>query len=130
VQLGGAEALFERARSASEKTPVPAHDRSRNVKIPAHGLASVDFAITAPEGLANYKLRASVSAGSLADAEERELPVLPSRERLIASRLAALRGEDAKELLFEELAHSGDPSLRSESLVVSVEPQLALSILR
>ena len=117
VDLGGADGLG-------------ANDHTRTVKIPAHGLASVDFKITAPEGLANYKLRASVRAGSLADAEERELPVLPSRERLIASRLAALKGEDAKDLVFEDLAHSNDPSLRSESLVVSVEPQLALSILR
>src|SRR5262249_53046911 len=117
VQLGGAEGLG-------------AGDRTRSVKIPAHGLASVDFGIAAPEGLAAYKLRASVRAGSLGDAEERELPVLPSRERLIASRLAALRGEDSKELVFDDLAHPHDASLRSESLVVSVEPQLALSILR
>jgi uncharacterized protein YfaS (alpha-2-macroglobulin family) len=107
-------------------------ERSRKVEVPAHGLAPVEFAMTAPDTIATYKIRAHAQAGKLSDAEERELPVLPSRERLVQSRVVALKGNDQQTIRFDELLHSpsNDPSLRSEAITVSIDPQLALAVLR
>jgi alpha-2-macroglobulin len=105
-------------------------DASRHVEVPAHGLVPVEFAIVAPENIATYLVRASATAGKLSDAEERPLPLLPSRERLVQSRVVALRGNDKQTIEFPELQHSTDASLRSESMTVSIDPQLALSVLR
>ncbi len=104
--------------------------RSMRVEVPAHGLAPAEFAIVAPENIATYKIRAHVSAGKLSDAEERGLPILPSRERLVQSRVVALHGSEQKTLQFDELLHSKDPSMRSEAMTVSIDPELALSVLR
>ena len=105
-------------------------ERSRRVEVPAHGLVPVSFAMVAPQNIATYKIRAHAQAGQLSDAEERPLPILPSRERLVQSRVVALRGNDRQTVRFEELLHAKDPSLRSESMTVSIDPQLALSVLR
>ncbi|HWE27987.1 MAG TPA: alpha-2-macroglobulin family protein, partial [Polyangia bacterium] len=104
--------------------------KSLRVDVPAHGLAPVDFAIVAPENIATYKIRAHASAGKLSDAEERGLPILPSRERLVQSRVVALHGSESQTIQFDELLHSKDPSMRSEAMTVSIDPQLALSVLR
>lgn len=104
--------------------------KSARVDVPAHGLAPVDFAIVAPDNIATYKIRVHASAGKLSDAEERGLPILPSRERLVQSRVVALHGTDKQTIEFGELEHAKDPSLRSESMTVSIDPQLALSVLR
>ncbi|MDB4969934.1 MAG: Large extracellular alpha-helical protein [Myxococcales bacterium] len=105
-------------------------EKSKKVEVPAHGLTAVEFAMVAPENIATYKIRAHATAGKLSDAEERPLPILPSRERLIQSRVVALKGNDKKLIEFAELIKNADPSLRSESLSVSIDPQLALSVLR
>jgi len=105
-------------------------ERSKRVDVPAHGLAPVEFAIVAPDTIATYKIRAHAQGGKLSDAEERLLPVLPSRERLVQSRVVALKGNDQQTIRFDELLHSTDPSLRSEAMTVSIDPQLALAVLR
>lgn len=102
----------------------------RAVQVPAHGLASVDFPIEAPRTLGTFKVRALATAGRLQDAEERELPLLPSRERLVQSRVVALAGDAQKTMELADLVKQTDPTLRSEAMVVALEPQLALSILR
>ncbi|MCU1282966.1 MAG: Large extracellular alpha-helical protein, partial [bacterium] len=104
--------------------------KSMRVEVPAHGLMPAEFAIVAPENIATYKIRAHASAGKLSDAEERGLPILPSRERLVQSRVVALHGSEKQTIQFDELLHSKDPSMRSESMTVSIDPQLALSVLR
>ncbi|HEX4458392.1 MAG TPA: alpha-2-macroglobulin family protein [Polyangia bacterium] len=105
-------------------------DAKRHVEVPAHGLVAVEYPIVAPENIAHYIVRASAHAGKLADAEERTLPLLPSRERLVQSQVVALRGDDQKTLDFAELSHNQDASLRSDSMTVSIDPELALSVLR
>jgi uncharacterized protein YfaS (alpha-2-macroglobulin family) len=115
-------------KSALEALSVKEHQK--RVDVPAHGLVPVEFAIVAPENIATYEVRASVSAGTLADAEERPLPLLPSRERLVQSRVVALHGNEQQSIVFDELVHAKDPSQRSESLTVSIDPQLALAVLR
>lgn len=102
----------------------------RHVDVPAHGLVAVDYAIVAPDNIAHYVVHAGARAGRLADAEERELPLLPSRQRLVQSQVVALRGNDQKTIDFTELSANKDASLRSDSLTVSIDPELALSVLR
>jgi len=114
--------------SGLEALGVKSH--SARVEVPAHGLAPVEFAIIAPENIATYKIRAHATAGKLSDAEERGLPILPSRERLVQSQVVALHGNDKKTIEFGELEHSKDPSMRSEAMTVSIDPELALSVLR
>ena len=114
--------------SGLEALGVKSH--TARVEVPAHGLTPVEFAIVAPENIATYKIRAHATAGKLSDAEERGLPILPSRERLVQSQVVALHGNDKKTIEFGELEHSKDPSLRSEAMTVSIDPQLALSVLR
>src|SRR6185312_3817181 len=114
--------------SGLEALGVKSH--TARVEVPAHGLAPVEFAIIAPENIATYKIRAHATAGKLSDAEERGLPILPSRERLVQSQVVALHGSESKTIEFGELLHAKDPSMRSESMTVSIDPQLALSVLR
>lgn len=126
-------AISDDAGAHSALAALGVADPKRHVEVPAHGLVAVDFPIVAPENIASYVIRASARAGSLADAEERSLPLLPSRERLVQSRIVALRGNDKQTIRFPALTDAksgGDPSLRSESLTVSIDPELALSVLR
>ncbi|HEY2747810.1 MAG TPA: alpha-2-macroglobulin family protein, partial [Polyangia bacterium] len=122
--------IVDDATSHSGLEALGIKQKSIRVDVPAHGLAPAEFAIVAPENIATYKIRASATAGKLHDAEERGLPILPSRERLVQSRVVALHGSETKTIEFSELLHSKDPSLRSESMSVSIDPELALSVLR
>ncbi|MFA6091855.1 MAG: alpha-2-macroglobulin family protein [Elusimicrobiota bacterium] len=84
--------------------------------------------VRAPSELGEFRVRVAVSAGGLSDAEERILPVLPSRERLVESRAAVLEGDSSAELSLESLRRK-DTSLRQELLQLQVEPQTLLSAL-
>src|SRR6185312_9196989 len=75
-------------------------NKSARVTVPPHGLAPAEFAIVAPDNIATYQIRASASAGKLHDAEERGLPILPSRERLVQSQVVALHGSESKTIEF------------------------------
>ena len=68
---------------------------------------------------------AAVSA-DLSDAEERELAILPSRQRLIESQFAVLTGSETKVLDF---GLGADPTRSNELMQIQIEPQLALSLL-
>lgn len=95
-------------------------------QIQPHSLASFDWMIEIPQGISTYKIRAVAVAQELSDAEERELPILPSRERLIESAFISLLGSQKKEL---RILLKDDPSRINESMVLQVDPQLTLSIL-
>jgi uncharacterized protein YfaS (alpha-2-macroglobulin family) len=91
-----------------------------------HGLKSFDWRVEIPAGVGTYTVRVAGVAKGLSDAEERELPVLPSRQRLTESAFAVLSGSGSSTL---ELQAADDPTRQSELAVLQVEPQLALSIL-
>ena len=93
-----------------------------------NGTASVYWDIEAPRGTAAYKVRAVARSGRLADAQENDLPVLPSRERLIASSVAALDGAASRTFRLAEL-EAADGSRVTESLHLEVQPQLILTVL-
>ena len=65
---------------------------SKPFTVKAAGTTPLYWEIKAPSGTAAYKVRAVARAGALSDAQENDLPVLPSRERLIASVVASLDG--------------------------------------
>jgi uncharacterized protein YfaS (alpha-2-macroglobulin family) len=108
---------------------------SFGVKTPAQpftvkgkGTVSLAWDIKAPAGTGAYKVRAVARAGQLSDAQENDLPLLPSRERLVASAVASLDGAASKKFSLPEL-ESADPSRQVESLHLEVQPQLILTIL-
>lgn len=105
-----------------------AQDLRRPFTVKPNGTASVQWEVEAPRGTAAYKARAVARAGRLADAQENDLPVLPSRERLIASSVAALDGEASKTFRLAEL-QAADPSREIESLHLEIQPQLILTVL-
>ena len=101
---------------------------SRAFSIKPNGTVPVYWDIEAPRGTAAYKIRAVARAGQLSDAQENDLPVLPSRERLIASGVAALDGNSSKTFRLEELEEK-DSTRRVESLHVEIQPQLILTVI-
>ncbi len=101
-------------------------DNRKSFRIEPHSLASFDWMIEVPHGVSTYKVRVAAVTGKLSDAEERELPILPSRQRLIESAFVALSGSESKVL---EISLKDDPTRINESMVLQIDPQLALSIL-
>lgn len=93
-----------------------------------NGTLALYWDTTAPRGTAAYKVRAVARAGRLADAQENDLPVLPSRERLIASSVQALDGNSSRTFSLPEL-EAADPTRAVESLHLEVQPQLILTVL-
>ncbi|MDA8130638.1 MAG: MG2 domain-containing protein [Elusimicrobia bacterium] len=102
--------------------------RTRTFRVKAGGTEPLYWDIAAPRGTGVYKVRAVARAGRLADAQENDLPVLPSRERLIASQVAALDGNSSKTFSLPELTEP-DPTRRTESVHLEVQPQLILTVL-
>ncbi|MFH0732635.1 MAG: alpha-2-macroglobulin family protein [Candidatus Omnitrophota bacterium] len=98
----------------------------RNFKIEPHSLGSFNWMIEIPEGVSTYKVKVVAVTDKLSDAEERQLPILPSRQRLIESAFTTLSGSESKSL---EISIKDDATRINESMVLQVEPQLALSIL-
>ncbi|MFC1712512.1 alpha-2-macroglobulin, partial [Candidatus Poribacteria bacterium] len=101
-------------------------DGKKSFDIEPHSLASFDWMIEIPHGISTYKVRVVAMTDKLSDAEERDLPILPSRQRLIESTLVALSGSESKVL---EISLKDDPTRINESMVLQIDPQLALSIL-
>src|SRR5262249_52573723 len=60
------------------------------------------------------------------DAEERPFPLLPSRERVVTSRMIALDGNVKKSIASPE----GLDNVAVEAATLQIDPQLALPILR
>ncbi|MFA5161350.1 MAG: MG2 domain-containing protein [Elusimicrobiales bacterium] len=89
------------------------------------GTVSLEWEVQAPQGPRIYKVAASARAGGLADAQENELPVLPSRPRQAASAFAVLEGDASARLELPELANSSG----AEYAQLQIEPQLALTLL-
>ena len=105
-----------------------AGEPSRRFTVKGGGTGSVYWDIAAPRGTGAYKVRAVARAGRLADAQENDLPLLPSRERLIASGVAELDGNASKKFELPELL-AADPGRRIEALHLEVQPQLILTVL-
>jgi uncharacterized protein YfaS (alpha-2-macroglobulin family) len=103
-------------------------ETSKPFTVSAGGTVPLYWPITAPDGPAAYKIRAVARAGSLSDAQENDLPVLPSRERLITTLVASLDGKVSKELRLKELEEKDDTRV-IESMHLEIQPQLLLTVL-
>jgi uncharacterized protein YfaS (alpha-2-macroglobulin family) len=101
-------------------------DNKKYFSIDPHSLETFDWIIEIPNGIGTYKVRVAAVTEKLSDAEERDLPILPSRQRLIESAMIALQGNESKAL---EIPHQEDQTRINESMVLQIEPQLALSLL-
>ena len=101
-------------------------DNKKPFEIEPHSLAAFNWTVEIPEGITTYKVRVVAMTDKFSDAEERELPILPSRQRLIESAFTTLSGNETKKL---EIVLKADSTRINESMVLQVDPQLALSIL-
>jgi uncharacterized protein YfaS (alpha-2-macroglobulin family) len=101
-------------------------DNKKSFKIESHSLSSFNWMLEVPQGVSTYKVRVAAVTDKLSDAEERDLPILPSRQRLIESAFITLSGNETKNL---EISLKDDPTRINESMVLQIEPQLFLSIL-
>ncbi len=101
-------------------------DPEKSFSLESHSLDTFNWMIEVPQGVGIYKVRVDAVTDTLSDAEERELPILPSRQRLIDSTVIALSGNESKKM---EIPLKDDPTRINESMAVQIEPQLALSIL-
>ncbi len=102
----------------------PAWREGRPFEVMAASATTLAFAVTAPPRLASVVVTVTAETESFADGEARPLPILPARLHLAQSRFASLPEGATKRLHFEDLASATDPSLDSESLVVTVDGQL------
>jgi uncharacterized protein YfaS (alpha-2-macroglobulin family) len=116
--------ITENDKTVNEKLKL--FENKKYFKAEPHSLATFNWALEIPQGVTTYKVRAVALTDKLSDAEERELPILPSRERLIESKFVSLSGNESKKL---EITLGDDPTRINESMVLEVNPQLALSLL-
>ena len=127
-ELSGEVALSVTLDGAAAQDKFGLKELSRAFTVKPNGTVSLYWEIEAPRGTAAYKVRAVARSGSLADAQENDLPVLPSRERLIASGVASLDGNSSRTFRLPEL-ESADPTREVESLHLEIQPQLILTVL-
>ena len=113
----------------SARFGLSASDTTRAVAVPAGGGTNQTFRLSVPPGVRTVAFKVTATSGSLSDGELRPLPVLPSRMHLVQSRFVTLREGQKKELLFEDLAKGGDPTLVNEQMVVTVDAQLFYAVL-
>jgi uncharacterized protein YfaS (alpha-2-macroglobulin family) len=97
--------------------------------VKAGGGASVAFSLSAPPRVGTVAFKVTAKAGALSDGELRPLPVLPGRMHLVQSRFATLKEGVTRELRFEDLAKTDDPTRINEQLVVTVDAQLFYGLL-
>ena len=98
----------------------------KSFSIDPKSMQNFDWILDIPAGIGTYKVNVAAVSGKYSDAEERELPIFPSRERLIETIVSSLNGADQKVL---EIKLKDDSTRISESASLQIEPQLALSLL-
>ncbi|MBI5240106.1 MAG: hypothetical protein HY926_06515 [Elusimicrobia bacterium] len=118
--------VTEDKEPASEKLGLA--DLVKPFTVKPRSLTPLTWKLKAPRGQTSFKVRAVARSGEKADAEERELPILPSRERLIETALISLDGTVTKALKAPRFDEKDDTRV-NESMTVQIDPQLALSIL-
>ncbi|MBI4348247.1 MAG: hypothetical protein HY553_15505 [Elusimicrobia bacterium] len=127
-ELTGEATLSVEENGARAETRLGLGELTRRFAVKPHGVSALSWDVRAPRGTGSFTVRAVARSGPLVDAEERDLPILPSRERLIESTLVALDGK-TKKLLELAAFKEADPTREHESMTLQVDPQLALSIL-
>ncbi len=101
----------------------------RAFTVAAGGGATVAFALAAPARVGTVAFKVVAKSGALSDGELRPLPVLPGRMHLVQSRFVTLKEDRPRELRFEDMAKTDDPTRLHEQLVVTVDAQLFYGLL-
>ena len=127
-ELSGNVAVSVTKEGDSAESSFALTELSKPFTVKAHGTTPVYWDIAAQLATGAYKVRAIARSGALSDAQENDLPVLPSRERLIATLTAMMDGKVSKELKLKELQEA-DNSRIMESMHLEVQPQLILTVL-
>jgi alpha-2-macroglobulin len=139
VQNAGKEALsgtlsFELFDPKTDQ-PLNAEFGVKQASLPfqvgAQGSTNLTIPITAPRRVGDVAVRVSGKAGALSDGELRGLPLLPSRLHLVQSKFATLRGAGSeRSLQLPDLADTTDTTRTNEQLVVTVDAQLFMTVLK
>lgn len=116
VQQDGKNALAAFGLTSAPKT----------VTVAANSTQFVTWETVAPSAPALYTLTAAARAGKSADAEQKTLPVLPGKTRLLATVNKALK--NGKNTLTLDELNGVDPK-DVETVALTVNPSLALSVL-
>jgi len=101
----------------------------RAFSVAAGGGAAVVFPLLAPARVGTVAFKVVAKSGALSDGELRPLPVLPGRMHLVQSRFATIKEGKPRELRFDDLARTDDPTRINEQLVVTVDAQLFYGLL-
>ncbi len=99
---------------------------TKTVSVPANSTAYVHWNMTAPADPGIYQITVVGRTGTDSDGEQKELPVLPSRTRLLAAANVALKN-GANTLTITELNDVKDA--QPELAALTLHPSLALSVL-
>ncbi|HUU31209.1 MAG TPA: alpha-2-macroglobulin family protein, partial [Phycisphaerae bacterium] len=108
---------------------LPASVAVRAFSVEAGGGAAVVFPLLAPARVGTVAFKVVAKSGALSDGELRPLPVLPGRMHLVQSRFATIKEGRPRELRFDDLAKTDDPTRINEQLVVTVDAQLFYGLL-
>jgi uncharacterized protein YfaS (alpha-2-macroglobulin family) len=108
---------------------LPASVPVRAFSVAAGGGAAVVFPLLAPSRVGTVAFKVVAKSGALSDGELRPLPVLPGRMHLVQSRFVTLKEGKPREIRFDDLARTDDPTRINEQLVVTVDAQLFYGLL-
>lgn len=103
------------------------NELTKTVTVAANGNSAVSWPVRVPQGVGVATITAAVRAGKASDAESRQLPLLPAKERLAESTTVAL--ESGTQTLKLENLLTPDDTRRVSALTLRVDPGLFLSVL-
>lgn len=128
TELSGTLKLFLEQEGKDVYSYFSKESNKQNWKLKAGEQASLVWKVQIPSRLKDLKIKAIGLAGSETDAEEKVIPILPSRERLIETQISFLN-ERKKTLLKIPKWEDKDESRQHEQMVVQIDPQLPLMLL-
>ncbi|HSA96438.1 MAG TPA: alpha-2-macroglobulin family protein, partial [Acidobacteriota bacterium] len=108
---------------------LPASGPAQRFTVKPGGGSAAAFMLKAPARVGTVAFKVVARSGALSDGELRPLPVLPGRMHLVQSRFATLREGQARELRFDDLSRTDDPTRINEQLVVTIDAQLFYGLL-
>lgn len=123
--------IFDPATQKSVADEFSVKQTTLPFSVGAEGSTNLTIPMKAPRRVGEVAIRVVGKAGALSDGELRPLPLLPSRLHLVQSKFATLRGDgSARTLQLADLVKNDDPTRQSEQLVVTVDAQLFMTVLK
>ncbi|ACC98453.1 Large extracellular alpha-helical protein [Elusimicrobium minutum Pei191] len=102
-------------------------DTRQTVTVKANSQASVIWEAAVADGARVLTLTATARAGQVSDGEVKELPILPSRERLVDSKVTALK-EGSNTITLDTLKKD-DPTREYDLIALQIDPNLLLPVM-